>query len=128
MMQDAGEALSVCSARTGTQGNGVSRAAALAKARAEWRAKWPAEVRHVNQNNNRPVKAGATVFEGYRALVLPDRRVRFEWRSLAGVGFWVTAKDAPVFTGKTLPEATLKFAEWAMERGSSYAPAQSGAF
>ena len=62
------------------------------------RAKWPEEVR--------AMKAG--VMECYRHMVLPRRRFRYTWRSLKGVGFWVTAKDLPVFYGKTLREATIK--------------------
>jgi hypothetical protein len=68
------------------------------------RAKWPVEVRTIKKG----------VMEGYRQMVFQDgRRFRFYWRSLKGVGFWVTAKGAPVFGGKTLPEATLKLAVWA---------------
>ena len=113
MAQPGGIGFAVRSGNAETHGQRERMAVARA-ARAASRAKWPPEVAHVNQNNNRGVKPFVTVFEGNRALVLPDRRLPFEWRSLTSVGFWVTARDAPVFFGKTLPEATLKLAEWAM--------------
>ena len=67
--------------------------------KAEKHAKWPELVRDKK----------ADVFEGYRQLVLDSgRRLRLFWRSKKGQAFFVTAKDLPVYQGRTLREATLK--------------------
>ena len=97
---------SVCKRIAGMKGSGAE---ALARARQEKRrryARWPEEVRVVSMNR------GGPVFKGYRALVLPDgRRLRIDWRSRKGVGFWVTARRRGVYFGRTLAEATLRLAE-----------------
>lgn len=81
-------------------GVGNGKLAARAAGRRTAHMKWPIQVRTMKKG----------VMQGYRQLVLPDRRFRFFWRSLKGRGFWVTAKDFPVFEGRTLAEATLRLA------------------
>ncbi|MGO9605659.1 MAG: hypothetical protein ACLQAT_20115 [Candidatus Binataceae bacterium] len=105
-MENLASGVSTPNARKGSAGRRQFDAQAVAKGRAEKYAKWPAEVKHVTMNQ------GGPVFEGYRALVLTNgTRLRIDWRSKKGVGFWVTAKDYPVYFGKTLHYATLRLAE-----------------
>jgi hypothetical protein len=73
------------------------KVAARMAGRAAARAKWPPEVATIQKG----------VMQGYRQMKLPRRQFRYFWRSLKGKGFWLTAKDMPVFYGKTLREATI---------------------
>jgi hypothetical protein len=82
----------------------LTSAQVRARAKAAAYAKWPEAVKVVTMN------AGGPVFKGYRALVLPGKRLRMDWRSRKGVGFWATAKGCRVHFGASLTDATLKLA------------------
>ena len=84
---------------------GLTSAQVRARAKALAYAKWPDAVKVVTMN------VGGPVFKGYRALILPTgERLRMDWRSRKGVGFWATAKGCLVHFGTSLADATLKLA------------------
>jgi hypothetical protein len=82
----------------------LTSAQVRARAKALAYAKWPDAVKVVTMN------VGGPVFKGYRALILAGKRVRMDWRSRKGVGFWATAKGCRVRFGTSLADATLRLA------------------
>lgn len=87
----------------------LTSAQVRARAKALAYAKWPDAVKVVTMN------VGGPVFKGYRALVLPGKRLRMDWRSRKGVGFWTTARGCRVHFGTSLADATLKLAAEVMQ-------------
>jgi hypothetical protein len=120
-VEDTHWGISTLNARKRIARRGCFNAEAAARGRAEKYAKWPEAVKHVSMNH------GGPVFEGYRALVLPDgRRLRIDWRSRKGVGFWVTARRRGVYFGRTLAEATLRLAEDLLQECPDLPPSSAG--
>ena len=66
----------------------LTSAQVRARAKALAYAKWPDAVKVVTMN------VGGPVFKGYRALVLPGKRLRMDWRFARASGFGQRRGDA----------------------------------